>query len=116
MFALREINQMEREMCSYLEWQLNIDPTTLCYFQAKVQLDFAGPGPYPAMVLPLPASAPFSHQTTGNNVNSSMGSSIPAFSSLLYMSWQVWQYRNISHFLTNLPVLESSSCVQFNPP
>ena len=25
MFALREINQMEREMCSYLEWQLNID-------------------------------------------------------------------------------------------
>jgi hypothetical protein len=116
MFALRKINQMEREMCSYLEWQLNIDPTMLCYFQSEVQLDFAGPGSYSAMVLPLPAPAPFSHQTTGNNVNSSMGSSIPAFSSLLYMSWQVWQYRNISHFLTILPVLESSSCVRFNPP
>ena len=41
--------QMEREMCSYLEWQLNvlnIDPTTLRDFQTRVQDDFAGPGPY----------------------------------------------------------------------
>ncbi|KAH9989749.1 hypothetical protein BJV77DRAFT_668770 [Russula vinacea] len=45
MFALREINQMEREMCSYLEWQLNVDPTTLRDFQNRVQRDFAGPGP-----------------------------------------------------------------------
>jgi hypothetical protein len=81
MFALREINQMEREMCSYLEWQLNVDPTTLRDFQARVQLDFAGPGPYPPMVLPQPAPAPFSHQSTGNNINSSTGSSIPAFAS-----------------------------------
>ena len=66
MFVLREINQMEREMCSYLEWQLNVDPTTLCDFQARVQLDFAGPGPYPSMVLPQPAPAPFSHQSMGN--------------------------------------------------
>ena len=29
MIALREINQMVREMCSYLEWQLNIDPSVL---------------------------------------------------------------------------------------
>ncbi len=28
-FALREINQMEGEMCSYLEQQFNIDLTTL---------------------------------------------------------------------------------------
>ena len=27
MFALWEINQMEREMCSYLKWQLNVDPS-----------------------------------------------------------------------------------------
>jgi hypothetical protein len=67
-------------MCSYLEWQLNVDPTTLCDFQARVQLDFAGPGPYPAMILPQPAPAPFSHQNTGNNINSSTGSSMPAFS------------------------------------
>jgi len=57
MFVLREINQMEWEMCSYLEWQLNVDSATLCDFQARVQLDFTGPGPYPAMVLPQPASA-----------------------------------------------------------
>jgi hypothetical protein len=80
MFALREINQMEREMCSYLEWQLNVDPTTLRDFQTRVQIDFAGPGPYPQMVLPQPAPAPFSHQSTGTNITST-GSSIPAFSS-----------------------------------
>jgi hypothetical protein len=34
MFALREINQMEWDMCSYLEWQLNVNPTTLHDFQA----------------------------------------------------------------------------------
>ena len=45
-FAFQEINQMEREMCSYLEWQLSIDPSTLHDFQACVQHDFAGPGPY----------------------------------------------------------------------
>jgi hypothetical protein len=80
-FALREIDQMEREMCSYLEWQLNVDPATLRDLQSRVQLDFAGPGPYPPTVLPQPTSAPFSHQSTGNNINSSMGSSIPAFAS-----------------------------------
>ncbi|CAL1711356.1 unnamed protein product [Somion occarium] len=35
MFALREINQMEREMCSYLEWQLNVEPALLREFEAK---------------------------------------------------------------------------------
>jgi len=29
MFALQEINQMEQEMCSYLEWQLNVDPSSV---------------------------------------------------------------------------------------
>ena len=29
MFALWEINHMERERPSYLEWQLNVDATTL---------------------------------------------------------------------------------------
>jgi hypothetical protein len=101
MFTLREINPMEREMCSYLEWQLNVnaatwpfaaqyplqrlkarfppakgssghhlfisalmcsyperqlnvDLTTLRDFRTRVQHDFAGPGPYPPMVLPQP--------------------------------------------------------------
>jgi hypothetical protein len=77
MFALREINQMEREMCSYLEWQLNVDPTTLRDFQARVQQDFSGPGPYPQVVLPQPAPAPFTHQST-SHLNSS-STSIPSF-------------------------------------
>ena len=45
MFALREINQMEREMCSYLEWQLNVDPSTLRDFQNRVQRDHVPCGP-----------------------------------------------------------------------
>jgi len=76
MFALREINQMEREMCSYLEWQLNVDPTTLRDFESRVRQDFAGPGPYPAVVLPQSAPAPFTHP---NASNSSSSSSIPSF-------------------------------------
>ncbi len=36
LFGLREISQMEREMCSHLEWQLNIDPSTMCKFQAAL--------------------------------------------------------------------------------
>lgn len=58
MFALREINQMEREMCSYLEWQLNIEPDALKEFEAKVRRDFKGQGPYPTYVLPSPAPTP----------------------------------------------------------
>ncbi|KAF8500503.1 hypothetical protein F5888DRAFT_1881058 [Russula emetica] len=80
-------NAKEGEIRSYLEWQLNVDPTTLHDFQARVQQDFAGPGPYPPMVLPQPAPAPFSHQSTGNNINPSMGSSsIPAFASCVPLS------------------------------
>ncbi|EPS93239.1 hypothetical protein FOMPIDRAFT_1136570, partial [Fomitopsis schrenkii] len=46
MFAIREINQMEREMCSYLEWQLNIEPEALKVLEAKVRQDLKGQGPY----------------------------------------------------------------------
>jgi hypothetical protein len=41
MFSLKEINQMEREMCSYLEWKLNFDPSELAQFEHKVRKDFA---------------------------------------------------------------------------
>ena len=33
MFQLREVNQMEREMCQYLDWELNVEPSTLNEFE-----------------------------------------------------------------------------------
>ena len=51
MFQLREINQMERDMCQYLDWELNSEPSTLKEFEDMVRKDFAGPGPYPTYVL-----------------------------------------------------------------
>jgi len=61
---------MEREMCQYLDWELNVEPSTLKEFEEMVRKDFAGPGPYPTYVLqtisklaatstnPFPAVAP----------------------------------------------------------
>ena len=43
-----EINQMEQEMCSYLEWQLDIEPGAFIEFEYMLQWDFKGPGPHPA--------------------------------------------------------------------
>ncbi|KLO10902.1 hypothetical protein SCHPADRAFT_807019, partial [Schizopora paradoxa] len=40
MFALREINQMEREMCGYLEWQLNVPKEDLEAFEREVRRVF----------------------------------------------------------------------------
>jgi len=54
MFSLREINQMEREMCSYLEWELNVDNATLMLFESKLREDFRSPeGPYPTYPLTM---------------------------------------------------------------
>ena len=76
MFALQEINQMEREMCSYLEWQLNVNPSTLRDFSNCIQQDFAGPSPYPPMVLPQPALVLFMHQSS-SSATSGSGSAMP---------------------------------------
>ena len=43
MFALQEIDQMEQVMCSYLEWQLNVNPSTLRDFQHHVPIRFRAP-------------------------------------------------------------------------
>ncbi|CAK5281666.1 unnamed protein product [Mycena citricolor] len=53
MFTLREINQMEREMCNYLDWELTVDEPILSQFQNLVQTDFAAgaKGPYPTYSL-----------------------------------------------------------------
>ena len=53
MFQLREIDQMEREMCQYLEWELNVDPAMLEEFEEMVRKDFAGISPYLTYILPL---------------------------------------------------------------
>jgi hypothetical protein len=49
MFTLREVNQMEREMCGYLDWELTVDDPILGNFEAAVRRDFAKdrPGPFP---------------------------------------------------------------------
>jgi hypothetical protein len=40
MFSLREVNQMEREMCNYLDWELTVDDPILTNFQKAVKRDF----------------------------------------------------------------------------
>ncbi|KZV77901.1 hypothetical protein EXIGLDRAFT_784613 [Exidia glandulosa HHB12029] len=48
MFSLEEISQMEREMCSYLEWKLNFHLAKLAEFEAKVRKEASSrnrPGP-----------------------------------------------------------------------
>ncbi|KAJ3935088.1 MAG: hypothetical protein NXY57DRAFT_958474 [Lentinula lateritia] len=48
MFTVREVNQMEREMCGYLDWELTVEGEILTPFQARVTQDFAPlHGPYP---------------------------------------------------------------------
>ena len=44
-FQLREINQMKREICQYLERELNVDPITLREFEVICK-GFVGLGPY----------------------------------------------------------------------
>jgi hypothetical protein len=54
LFTLREINQMEREMCNYLDWELTVDDPILSNFQAMVKEDFrSSQGPYPTYPLKL---------------------------------------------------------------
>ena len=40
MFALKEINQMEREMCGYLEWNLNVGGEEVISFEQNVRIEF----------------------------------------------------------------------------
>jgi len=54
MFTLREINQMEREMCNYLDWELTVDNPILSNFMTMVMEDFrSSQGPYPTYPLKL---------------------------------------------------------------
>jgi len=78
MFQLREVNQMEREMCQYLDWELNVEPSTLKEFEEMVRKDFAGPGPYPTYVLQT-ISKLASVSTTSTIVPNTSTSPIPSF-------------------------------------
>src|SRR6266436_4846842 len=77
MFQLWEINQMDREMCQYLEWELNVDPVTLHEFEEMVNID---PGPYLTYILPSsskttppPSTKPFPPPPTGTITTLSHG-------------------------------------------
>ena len=81
MFAPCKINQMEQEICSYLEWQLNvlnIDPSrsTLLDFHHRIQQDFTRPRPSALIVLPQPAPGLFTYQSL-SNASSGSGSVMP---------------------------------------
>ncbi|KAB5592473.1 hypothetical protein CTheo_4064 [Ceratobasidium theobromae] len=57
MFTLREINQMEREMCGYLEWCLNVKPEDLRDFEAMVRKEYGSAAPVSAPA-PAPVARP----------------------------------------------------------
>jgi len=84
MFSLREINQMEREMCGYLEWELTVDNAILTHFEKKLRDDFRNPqGPYPSypltMVSRRAAKAAASASSTPMPEPNSTTSPIPTF-------------------------------------
>jgi len=63
MFQLRKIvNQMEREVCQYLEWGLNIDPAMLKKFEDMVRKDFPPHHPLPYRFPPPPVASPVAIQ------------------------------------------------------
>lgn len=43
MFAPKEISQMEREMCGYLEWNLNVQGEEIIEVESRIRADY-GPG------------------------------------------------------------------------
>jgi Cyclin, N-terminal domain len=66
LYTLKEVNQMEREMCSYLEWLLHVEAPELETFTQRVKKEYGpdcGPNPpqwvsTPAAAAPMAAPAP----------------------------------------------------------
>ena len=58
MFSLREINRIEREICSYLEWVLNVKAEALSEFETEVKRDYGvgGLGTCTRLEFPYPLS------------------------------------------------------------
>ena len=66
--ALQEVNQMERKMRSYLQWRLNIEPSTLKEFDLMIREDSKGLGCHLAQyTLLTPSSGTFMHSKPGTN-------------------------------------------------
>src|SRR5260221_272282 len=59
-FTFREINQIERKMCSYLEWQLSVDPSILqgCIGRFKSDRGSCHPSPCHQMRMYCPSELP----------------------------------------------------------
>ena len=84
MFNLREINQMEREMCNYLEWELTAANPMLSTFEAAVKKDFREQKPsyptYPtSFVSKRAARAEASTSNSPYPEQSSTSSPVPGF-------------------------------------
>lgn len=84
LFNLREINQMEREMCNYLDWELTVDNPILSEFENRIRRDFyASTGPYPnyplAMVSKRARKAAASTSATPIPEPSATTNAIPMF-------------------------------------
>jgi len=80
MFSLREINQMEREMCSYLEWVLNVKPEELADFEAEVKRDYGVAGKTTPIVSTGPQSGPHSAAPSPIRATSTVAAGAPPLS------------------------------------
>ncbi|CAG7854827.1 SubName: Full=Uncharacterized protein {ECO:0000313/EMBL:CCA68718.1} [Serendipita indica DSM 11827] len=61
LYTLKEVNQMEREMCSYLEWILHVEAAELEAFTQRVKKEYGpecGPVPPAWVSSPVAATAP----------------------------------------------------------
>jgi hypothetical protein len=76
-FALREVNQMEREMCAYLDWELMLDPDHLADFEHSARSIYSGQGPYQEIKLPESTNKPASTSFNASFIITLLSSSGP---------------------------------------
>lgn len=63
LYTLKEVNQMEREMCSYLEWILHVEAAELEAFTLRVKKEYGADCPaVPPQWVPTSATAPVAAQ------------------------------------------------------
>lgn len=120
MFELQEINHMEREMCQYLDWNLNVEPGTLKEFEYMVRKNFAGPGPYPTHVLPTIAKLTTFTMSRFPVVDKDTTSSTLSFDPRLASPIKDHQFPQFSPSITpNIPLLcrsDSTSTISTASP